>query len=100
MRYLLLLSLLLCSVPSPAQHIKRNLLRIAEHVAIGAGVEIAVSRAAGGPHKYAAGIIAGGAVAAFKESADAICGADSKKMAAIHGLTILAGTGLAVAVKH
>jgi hypothetical protein len=100
MRYLLLLSLLLCSVPSPAQHIKRNLLRIAEHVAIGAGVEIAISRAAGGANKYTAGIIAGGAVAAFKEGSDAICGADSKRMAAIHALTILAGSGIAAAVKH
>jgi hypothetical protein len=100
MRYLLLLSLLLCSVPSPAQHIKRNLLRIAEHVAIGVGVEIGVSRAAGGPKKYAAGIVAAGAVAAFKEGSDAVCGADSKKMAAIHALTILAGAGIAAATSH
>jgi hypothetical protein len=100
MRYLLLVSLLLCSVQSPAQHVKRNLLRVVEHVALGAGVEIAVSRTAGGPGKYPAGIVAAGAVAGFKEGADAITGADTKKMAVWHALTILAGAGIAAAVKH
>jgi hypothetical protein len=100
MRYMLLLSLLLCSVPSPAQHIKRNLLKMVEHISVGTGVEIAVSRTAGGPNKFVAGIVAGGLVAGFKEGADAVAGRDSKKMAAIHALYILAGSGIAAAASH
>jgi hypothetical protein len=99
MRRLLLLSLLLCSIQSPAQSM-RKVLRTVEHLAIGAGVEIGVSQAAGGSRKYAAGLIAAGAVAGFKEGSDAVAGRDTKKMAAIHALTILAGAGFAVAVKH
>jgi hypothetical protein len=100
MRRLLLVTLLLWSIPSPAQHVKRNLLRVVEHVALGAGVEIAVSRTAGGPGRYPAGILAAGITAGFKEGADAISGADTKKMATWHALSILAGAGIAAAVKH
>lgn len=99
MKRLLLAALLLCSSFSPAQTAKK-VVHALEHLAIGAGVEIGVSQAAGGSHKYAAGLIAAGAVAGFKEGSDAVSGRDSKKQAAIHALTILAGAGLAVAVKH
>lgn len=95
----LVVLLLLCSVCS-AQNVKRTLLKIAEHVAVGAGVEIAVSRTAGGPGKYPAGIVAVGLTAGFKEGADAVAGRDSKKMATWHALTILAGAGVAAAASH
>ena len=94
------LFLLLCSLPCHARHVKSTLLKVAEHVSIGVGVEIAVSRAAGGPNKYAAGIIAAGAVAGFKEGADAIAGRDTRGQAAWHAATILAGGVIAAAVKH
>jgi len=50
--------------------------------------------------KWYPGIIAGGAVAGFKEGADAEAGRDTKKKAAWHALTILAGAGAVVAFKH
>jgi hypothetical protein len=99
MRRLLLVSVLLCSIQSPAQGMKK-ILHAVEHLAIGAGVEIGISQAAGGSHKYAAGLIAAGTVGGFKEGSDAVSGRDTKKRAAIHALTILAGAGIAVAVKH
>jgi len=74
--------------------------KLAAHFALGAGTELAVSQAAGGPRKYGAGILAGGAVGAFKEGADAQAGRDSKKKAALHAFTILAGAGIAAAAKH
>jgi hypothetical protein len=68
------------------------------HLAIGAGVYSAVS----GPidWKWYPGTIATGAVAGFKESADAIAGRDTKKQAVIHALTILAGAGAVAIAKH
>jgi hypothetical protein len=92
--------LLLCSIPSPAQGVKKFLRRAAEHVSLGAGVEIAVSQVAGGAHKYPAGILAAGLVAGFKEGSDAVAGRDTKKQAAWHAFCILAGAGSAAAVKH
>jgi hypothetical protein len=96
----LVLFLLLCSLPCHARHVKSTLLKVAEHVSLGVGVEITVSRVAGGPNKYAAGIVAGGLVAGFKEGSDAVAGRDTKKQAAWHAATILAGAVIAAAAKH
>jgi hypothetical protein len=46
------------------------------------------------------GIIAAGATAGFKEGADAVADRDSRKMAILHALTILAGAGAVAAFKH
>jgi hypothetical protein len=69
-----------------------------EHLALGSGTEVAVSYAAGGPRKYGAGILAAGLVAGFKEGADAVAKRDTKKEAAFHALTIVAGAGIAIGV--
>ena len=66
--------------------------RVAEHLAIGAGVQFGVQRAAHG--QWQPGLIAAGAVAAFKEGTDALDGRDTKKMAALHALTIFAGASV------
>jgi hypothetical protein len=94
------LFLLLCSLPCHARHVKSTLLKVAEHVSIGVGVEIAVSRTAGGPGKYPAGILAAGVVAGFKEGSDAVAGRDTRGQAAWHAFCILAGAGIAAAAKH
>jgi len=70
----------------------KTVVRVAEHLAIGAGVQLAVSQAAGG--RWQPGLIAAGAVAAFKEGTDALDGKDTRGMAALHALTILAGAGI------
>jgi hypothetical protein len=70
------------------------------HLGLGAGVEIGVSQAAGGPQKYGAGLLASGLVAGFKEASDAIAGRDTKKQAIFHALTIVAGAGIAAAAWH
>jgi hypothetical protein len=101
MRLILTIALLLCAIQGEAQHhMKRFLVKAAEHVSLGAGVELGVAYAAGGPKKYGAGILAAGLVATFKESADAIAGRDTKKQAALHALTQLAGAGIAAAINH
>jgi len=79
---------------------KKVLVRVAEHVSLGAGTEIAVSQAAGGPKKYLAGISAAGIVAVVKEGSDVVAGRDTKKEAAWHALTIVAGAGIAAAARH
>ena len=95
-------SMLLLAVP--AAHArpkwKKVLIHAAEHVALGAGTEVAVSQVAGGPRKYWAGITAAGIVAGFKEGTDAVAGRDTKKQAAWHALTIMAGAGIAAAARH
>src|SRR5215471_17050944 len=73
----------------------RKVLKVVGHLAIGAGTEVAVSQAAGGGKKWPAGLLAAGAVAGFKEGADAQAGRDTKKQAVIHALTIVAGAGAA-----
>jgi len=79
---------------------KKVLVRVVEHVSLGAGTEIAVSQTAGGPKKYLAGISAAGIVAVVKEGSDVIAGRDTKKEAAWHALTIVAGAGIAAAARH
>ena len=76
------------------------LLKFIEHAAIGAGVEIGISQAAGGSQKYVAGLLAAGTVAGFKEGSDARSGRDSKKQAAWHAFSILVGAGIAAGLKH
>lgn len=71
-----------------------------EHLALGAGTEIAISQSAGGANHYPAGLVGAGLVAGFKEGSDAVSGRDSKKMAALHALTIVAGAGIAALVWH
>jgi len=89
---------------SPTVHSDRSrshaVLRFLGHLAIGAGTEVAVSQVAGGAQKWPSGIVATGAVAGFKEGADAQAGRDTRKQAVWHALTILAGAGIAAAIKH
>jgi hypothetical protein len=77
----ILLLIFLLLVPTSIQakpHPKlKAALKVAGHLAIGAGTEIAVSRIAGGPQKWPAGLVAAGAVAGFKEGSDALSGADT-----------------------
>jgi hypothetical protein len=106
MKRILLAILLLNPFPAKANpfskigHFVKANATVFEHLALGAGTEIAVSQAAGGSKKYGAGILAAGIVAGFKEGADAVAKRDTKKEAAIHALTILAGAAVAVVVKH
>jgi hypothetical protein len=100
MRRILILILLCCPIPSHARNWKCILRTTAEHVSLGAGVEIGIAQAAGGPHKYAAGLLAAGAVAGFKEGADAVAGRDTKKQAIWHAFSVMAGAGIAASVRH
>jgi len=102
MRALILSLALLAWVPQThaTPKWKKVLVRVAEHVAIGAGTEVAVSQVAGGARKWPAGLVAAGAVAGFKEGSDAVAGRDTKKQAALHALTIVAGAGAAILAKH
>lgn len=98
-RRLLIVVVLCCSL-CEAQGWKKRLLTAVEHISLGAGVEIGVSRLAGGPNKYTAGIVAAGLVAGFKEGSDAVAGRDTKKQAACHAFIQIAGAGLAAGIKH
>lgn len=92
--------LLILSLPCAAKSKKKFFVTLAEHVSLGAAVEVGVSQVAGGPQKFEAGLLAAGLVAGFKESADAIAGRDTRKQAAIHALEIVAGAGVMAAVRH
>lgn len=102
MGYLVLaLALSLVAIPCQAQPSSKlkKVLTVVEHLALGAGTQLAVSYAAGGPNKWPAGLVAAGIVAGFKEGADAVAKRDTPKQAAIHALTILAGAGVTAAVE-
>lgn len=95
------LVLLVFSAPLQAQsHKKAILKKLAEHVSLGAGIELGMSEIAGGKHKYPVGLSAAALVAGFKESADAIAGADTRKQAAWHATCIMIGAGIAAGVRH
>lgn len=102
MKRIVVLILLFASVNLEAQPIKKILLKVAEHVSLGAGTELGMYEIAGGSsrRRVAVGLSTAALVAGFKESADAVSGADTKKQAAWHAFSILAGAGIAAAVKH
>lgn len=103
MRSLTTLCLLLyLTAPAFAQprHYKKFFTHLAEHLALGAATEIGVSQLADGPSKYAAGIVAAGVVAGFKEGTDARDKRDTKKQAAWHAFSILAGAGIMAEARH
>ena len=77
-----------------------KLLQVLEHVSFGAGVEIGMSQAAGGPSHVAMGMGSAAIVAGLKEYADYQAGKDTKKQAITHALTIVAGAGIAAGAWH
>ena len=79
---------------------KAEVVRLAEHMAIGAGTEVGISQLAGGSQKVTAGVTASAAVAVAKEGSDYHNKKDSLKMAVIHALEIMAGAGTAVLIRH
>jgi hypothetical protein len=85
------------AAPAPKAH---PALTFIEHLALGAGTEIAVSQVAGGPRKYGAGLLGAGITAGFKEGADWQAGRDTKKKAIRHFLMIALGAGIAAAAWH
>jgi hypothetical protein len=96
-----LMVLLLATSAQAKPHPKlKAVLKVAGHLAIGAGTEIAVSRIAGGPQKWPAGLVAAGAVAGFKEGSDALSGADTSGQAATHAATIVLGAVIPILIKH
>lgn len=97
---LLILAFLLLGGTAEGQSKKHKVLTALEHLALGAGTEVAVSQAAGGPQKYQAGLLASGIVAGFKEGADAVAGRDTKKQAFLHAITIIGGAGIAALAYH
>ena len=78
----------------------RDLVPISEHLGIGAGTEVGISELAGGPQKYAAGITAAALVAAFKEGSDVRAHRDTKRSGFVDALEIIAGAGIAAAIRH
>jgi hypothetical protein len=90
----LLIAFLLCATATYAGP-KKVLLHLAEHVTLGAGVEIATAQAAGGPSHVAVGMTSAAIVAGLKEYVDYQTGKDSKKMAFVHALEIVGGAGAA-----
>lgn len=94
--------LLLLSLPAEARGVKKALLKVAEHVALGGGVELGMSQVAGGSsaRRVAVGLSSAALVAGWKEGSDAVCGSDTKKQAAWHAATQMLGAGAAAAIKH
>jgi hypothetical protein len=97
---LLIVLLLGTSVQAKPHPKLKAALKVAGHLAIGAGTEIAVSRIAGGPQKWPAGLLAAGAVAGFKEGSDALSGADTSGEAATHAATIVLGAVVSILIKR
>lgn len=79
--------------------IKKLLVKVAEHVSLGAATELGVAHAGARRHAdWAAGLVAVGVVAAAKEGSDAIAGRDTIRQAAWHASMIALGGGIAAAV--
>ena len=101
---LLVMCLLSSHVSAQGPHYKKFFVHLGEHLALGAGTEVGISQLAGGPQKYTAGIVATGAVAGWKEGTDALDKdrktGDTKKQAAWHAFSILAGAGIVAAIRH
>ena len=97
---LIVLEMLVTSATAQPHKQLKGLIHFGEHLALGAGTEVAVSLIAGRPHGWAAGLASTAVVAAVKEGTDAYSGRDSKNMAAFHALTILAGAVVAARVSQ
>jgi enoyl-CoA hydratase/carnithine racemase len=90
------------SVAGPFHWLKppKPVVTAIEHLALGAGTQLAVSQAAGGPSKYGAGLVATGILASVKEGSDVVAHRDTKKKAILHALTIMVGAGAVAAARH
>jgi hypothetical protein len=81
----------------------KAVLKVGEHLLLGAAIQTGVTYAAGGPHSDNA-LRAGAAscllVAGFKEGSDALAGADTSKQAFIHASTIAIGCGAMIGLNH
>lgn len=80
---------------------RRAVVRLAEHLAIGAGSCAAITALDHGAHpRWAPCIATTALVAGFKEGSDANNGQDTRKEAIRHALMILAGGGATAALWH
>lgn len=97
---IVLAALLLAPGCEAKPNIKKGLLTVIEHVSLGAGTQAAVSYTANAQHpNWQAGLVGVGIMAAVKEGSDVVSGRDTKKQAAVHALTILAGAGVVATVE-
>ena len=99
---LMLLCLVFAQLASAAPKVKKVLVAFGEHVSFGTGLYFAGAYAAGGQHpNWQAGLTVAGAAAAAKEFTDLHDHKEKpKSKTALDIGEIMAGAGVAAAVKH